>query len=330
MAKKEFELINRYFKPLIDEKRNEIGLRDDCAVISEKFTNLTISKDILAENVHFLFADGAKNIAKKLLLSNISDNSASGAVPKYYMLGFSFDERVDEEFMSEFCQGLREIQEKYKIAIVGGDTVKVKSGSKKSGGLFFSVTIFGEAEKNLLRKNAKDGDLVFVTGSIGDSYLGLKVKNGEIIVDENDKGYFLEKHFSPCPNPEFAFELAKSGFSSCAIDVSDGFLADLKHICEESKVSCNIFADRIPISKQAQKILDNKTLELQDLLSGGEDYELIFTANKKHKEDIFKLAKKFDMVLNEVGFCKKTENYQIRLFEKNGDEIKIKKLGYEH
>lgn len=323
MTKNEFSIIDLYFKPLTNNNKIAKNLSDDTASFCvKKDEEIVVSKDLIVEDVHFLRKDGAKNIAAKLLLSNLSDIAASGAEPIFYMLGFSKNNFVDKNFLEEFCSSLKEIQDKFKIFLAGGDTVL--AGDK----LFFSITIFGKIKKNkiLSRNNAKNGDLIFVSGNVGDAYLGL-LHNLEKIKTKDEK-YFLQKFFNPQPRIELGKLLVKEKISKCAIDVSDGFFADLKHICQSSNLDAIIFKDKIPFSKPAKKLFDK--IDFCDLLSGGEDYELIFSVHKKNKNKILKLAKKLKIELNYIGFFKKTKSAKIIFLDEKNQEIKIKKYGYEH
>ncbi len=322
----EFALIDKYFKPLATNSKASQGLRDDVARISlEKDEELIISKDLIFEDVHFLLKDGAAKIAAKLMLSNLSDIASSGSTPKYYMLGFSKNDKLSENFYKEFCDELKKIQKKYKISLIGGDTIK---SSEK---LFFSLTIFGISKKNkvLARKNAKDKDLIFVSGSIGDAYLGLLSKTRpEIIFNKKNEKYFLDRHFSPSPRISLGQELVKQNLSKCAIDISDGLLADLNQICKESLLEAVIYKDKIPFSKQASEVIEQ--INFRNLISGGDDYELIFTAKKENKNKILQLAKKLKIELNHIGFLKKTNSVKITILDNKNREIKFEKYGYQH
>ncbi len=296
----EFQLIKKYFSSIARD------LSDDAATLSVKpDEQLVISKDLMVEDRHFLLKDGGYKIAKKLLYSNLSDLAASGAKPVCYMLGFSKNNILEEKFYEDFSRGLKEAQKEFKLDLLGGDTVH-------SDKLVFSITIFGVTKKNkiLARSQGKAGDLVFVSGFIGDAFLR------------------LERHFFPTPRIKLGQYLLKKNLSKCAIDVSDGLLADLRHICEESKLQADIELEKIPLSKAAKKMDFN----IMDLLSGGDDYELVFTGSKKNYEKIMNLKKLLDINISCIGKLKKTEkkNYTINLFDKNKQKIIIKKFGYEH
>lgn len=318
---KEFDLINKYFKPLTNNISAAQNLADDCAKISlKKDEELVISKDVMIEDVHFLRKDGGYKIASKLLLSNLSDIAASGAKPVYYMLGYS--KNNDEIFNVEFAQGLKTVQDKFKISLIGGDTINSPDR------LFFSITIFGIIKKNksLLRKDAKADDLIYVSGDIGSAYAGLLISQNKINFEEDNKHY-LDSHYFPNPQIKLAQELVKNNLSKCAIDVSDGFLADLKHICDESNLEAIISLNQIPLYK---KNISTK-IDILDLISAGDDYQLIFSANKKDRKKINDVAKKLKIKISEVGYFKKAQNiHRITLLDKNNKKINYKKYGYEH
>jgi len=316
---KEFQIIEKYFKPLSNKVKASQNLDDDVARFSLKTDEeLVISKDMMVEDVHFLLKDGAEKIAAKLLLSNLSDLAASGAKPLYYMLGISKNNNLDKNFFKEFSASLKKIQDQFKIFLIGGDTVSCDK-------LVFSLTIFGVIKKNqtLLRNQARQGDLIFVSGSIGDAFLGRKYP----------KSYNQDRHFFPKPRVEFANALAKNNLSKCAIDVSDGLFADLNHICKSSKLDAKIYLEKIPISFEARNFLQkNPQINILDLFSGGDDYEIIFAVDPKNKEKVLKLAKHFELEISHVGEFKKsdTKKNKIELLNNKNQKIKIIKFGYEH
>ncbi len=332
---KEFEIIEKFFKPLTkvySNKNFELAsknLSDDCAYLnfSNPNKNTVISKDISLEDIHFNFNDGAFNIASKSLLANLSDLSSSGAKPIGYFLAIGYDDRADNNFFSSFCQSLQVIQEKYNISLFGGDC------SRSKNGIFISITIIGQATKGLelLRQNAQENDEIYVSGNIGDSFLGLKVKSQKLNCEFND--YFLQKHFLPCPKVEFAHDLSRNNLAKCAIDISDGLISDLSHICNNSNLSAKISLESIPFSNNAKKIMQIHSFNKQDLITGGEDFELIFTAKASNKENIFTLAKKHNLSLNIIGKMVKNDgsgHNKVEIYDKYENIILINKKGYEH
>ena len=339
----EFEFINKVLLPLtqnskLTKKNPSQNLEDDVALISfNKDSDLIISKDIFIEDVHFLKSDGAQKIASKLLLTNLSDIASSGGKPLYYMMGFTKNSTLDDDFYREFGEALKILQKKYKLFLIGGDT----SNSAK---LFYSITIFGIVKKNkiLSRKNAKNGDLIFVSNSIGEAFLGFDIKLKNLKKLEKYQQKLLDKHFYPQPRIELAQKLISQNLSQCATDISDGLIADLSNICKASKLNAEIYLSQIPFSNEAKIYLKNNPhINLIELLSGGDDYELIFVVNPKNLNKINILAKKLNLNLTYIGkfFEKsnyqKNKNFNVFLFpdEQNKSQenlIAISKKGYEH
>lgn len=314
----EFSNIEKYFKPLTEGHKAARNLQDDVAAISlKKDEELVVSKDMFAQNVHFLPSDGAYKIASKLLRTNISDLAAAGAKPLYYSLGFSNFKNCTEKFVAEFSRGLRDVQNEFGLCLIGGDTVSTNE-------MFFSITIFGVAKKGKIlgRSNAKNGDLIFVSGNIGDAHLGLQIKLGNEKRKLN-KSYFLDRHFFPTPRINLGLALNKNNLSRCAIDISDGLLAEANHLAQASKLDAEIHFEKIPFYDQSLASLD--------LISGGDDYELLFSVKKKDEKKIYELAKSLKIKLSCIGEFKKTANKkpQVTLL-KEGKKIPIKKFGYEH
>ncbi len=319
---KEFHLIEKYFKPLTKSCKAAQNLADDVAKINlKKDEELVISKDLFVEDVHFLRIDGGFKIASKLLRTNLSDLASSGAKPLHYMLGFSKNDYTDEKFLREFSRGLKSVQDEFGLCLIGGDTVK----SEK---LFFSVTIFGIAKKGkiLSRNQAKKDDLIFVSGAIGDAFLGRCFK--KLSATE-----LQERHFFPTPRINLGKKLLEKKLSRCAIDVSDGLIADLNHICTASKLAAEIHLNHLPISTAAQKFLQkNSQIKIGDLISGGDDYELIFAVNPKDRKKISDLSKSLKLDLTCIGAFKESSNkkFNVTLFNEKNRKIIIKKTGYEH
>ncbi len=318
---KEFQLIEKYFKPLTKSHKAARNLADDVAKIRvKKNEELVVSKDLFVEGVHFLRTDGGFKIASKLLRTNLSDLASSGATPLHYMLGFSKNNSTDEKFLREFARGLKSVQDEFGLCLIGGDTVKSEQ-------LFFSVTIFGVAKKGkiLSRNQAQEGDLIFVSGAIGDAFLGLNLQGAE--------KYLLDRHFFPTPRIELGKKLLEKNLSNCAIDVSDGLLADLQHLCQSSKLAAEINLHQVPLSPSAKKILQkNSKIKILDLISWGDDYELIFSTNPQNRQKILALSKSLNLDLTCIGEFKKSANkkFSVTLRDAKNQKIKIKTLGYEH
>ena len=341
---KEFYIIEKFFKSLTPHSSNNPNidrrsLLDDTASLSLKpDEELIISKDIFVENIHFKLSDKPKNIAYKLLATNLSDIASSGAKPIAYCLGFGKNNKTNEKFLKEFCQGLQLFHDKYSLTLIGGDTVNSKT-------IFFSITIFAIAKKKqiLSRLNAKENDLIFVSETVGDAGIGLHLLSKK----NNNYQDLVFRHLQPTPRIELGMSLIKEKLSKCACDISDGLLADLDKICKASQLKAEIFFEKIPFSKSAQKFLkDHPHCNPLKLLNSGDDYELIFSVNKNNHQKVLDLGKKLKLNLTCIGEFKKSKiinNCKVFLFKNNDNQskktksnqnklklIKINKLGYEH
>ena len=328
----EFEIIKKYFLPLTNQSKQAAGLNDDAAFIDiSPNKELVISKDLIVEDIHFYLRDGGYNIASKLLRANLSDLAASGAKPLYYMLGFSKNKNLQEKFIADFCLGLKDSAAAYKLFLIGGDSVSTADK------LFFSLTIFGEIKKGrrLSRNQAIDGDLIFISGNIGDAFLGLAISQEKITNATNSaKKYLLKRLYQPTPRIELGINLLTKKLANAAIDISDGLFADLRHICCASKLDAIIYQNQIPLSKTAKSILKtNSNFNIADLASSGDDYELIFTADKKNKDKIIALGKKIGIKITAIGEMKKRSDKtdsEVILLDKKNQKIDIHKYGYLH
>ncbi len=318
----EFKIIEKYFQKLAKNACAR-GLQDDVAQFGAKTNEeLVVSKDVFSQNIHFLIKDGGYKLAQKLMRTNLSDLAAAGATPLYYMIGFGKGAEINEKFISDFAKGLNDIQKEFNLILIGGDTVSAKES-------FVSITIFGKIKKgkNLARFNAKKNQLIYVSGNIGDAHLGLEInlKKSQKKFSKKEREYFLNRHFFPTPRLNLGQYLIKNNLSNCAIDVSDGLLSDLNHICKNSNLSAEIYLKEIPFSEKKLS-LDEKL----KLISAGDDYELIFTVDCKNQKKIIAAAKKLNLKLTCIGILQKNSKEKLILLDENFRKIKLKKLGYEH
>ena len=254
----EFELIRRFLAPLATAA-GAGGLEDDAALLdAREGQRLAVTTDTMVEGVHFP-PDGPPGlIARRLLRSNLSDLAAMAARPEGYLLNLALSERIDDPWLEAFAAGLAADQEEFGISLFGGDTVGTP------GALTLTVTAFGSAASPVRRSGATPGDLVFVTGPVGDGYFGLKAVRGELDAPRLVKRYWL-------PSPRFG---AAEG-ATAAADISDGLVADLGHICHASGVAAVIDLEEVPLSAEVAALGAQARLEA---LTGGDDYELVFTA----------------------------------------------------
>ena len=245
----EFELIKKYFSKLSIENKGSLGLNDD--VFFDKSKGLVVSVDTYVEGVHFLNFKKPDFVIKKILRSSISDLICKGVEPKYYFISGSGDNKsFSKSNLKKITNSLKKEQKKYKIFLCGGDTVL----SKK---LSFTITSIGFSKKIIYRNKAKLNDDIYVTGYLGDSYVGLKVLKKKIKLNKKFDKYFKNKYFLPDLNLSLIKKLPF--FANTSIDISDGLIADLDKLINKQKLSYKLYLKDIPISKNLKKLLDLKS-----------------------------------------------------------------------
>lgn len=321
----EFELIRRYFAPLAAATPAALGLGDDAAILSPRAgQDLVVTADALVAGVHFLPDDPPDQIARKMLRVNLSDLAAKGATPLGYLMTCAFDGRVDEPWLASFCAGLAADQAAFGIGLLGGDTVATP------GPLTLSVTAMGEvpAGRALRRNAAQAGDLVFVSGTLGDSTLGLKRLRGKLAALSAEEGIFLiDRYRLPQPRLQLGRALMEAGLAKAALDISDGLLADLGHILKNSNVGAEINLQHIPCSKVVSNHLTETPVQ-QMVLTGGDDYELCFTAPARNHGEIIKLSNMFALPLTRIGVITGDPGLIVRGLDNK--IMDIKGTGFDH
>jgi len=279
----EFTLIARYFRPLTAGSPGALDLNDDAALLdAPEGRQLVMTADALVAGVHFFPEDAPDLIARKMLRVNLSDLAAMGAAPLGYLMTCAFPKTITETWLAGFSAGLARDQMEFGIKLLGGDTVSTP------GPLTLSVTAIGSVEpgRELRRSGAKAGDLIAVSGTLGDSALGLARIQGKIAPFFGDEE-LIERYLLPQPRLALARRLI--GLATSAMDVSDGLVADLGHICAASGLSATIEAPKVPLSKPARHLLDEDPQRLVTILTGGEDYELLFTVPAERSDELARL-----------------------------------------
>lgn len=317
----EFATIARYFAPLAGP--GGLGLSDDAAVLTPPAgRDLVVTVDAMIENVHFLSADPPDQVARKLLRVNLSDLAAMGARPVGYVMTTGVPKGTDEAWFEAFTRGLAADQKEFGIQLLGGDTILSPSG------LALSLTALGAVPTGmaLRRSNAKPAEEIWVSGSIGDGYLGLNLLKGRHEATGEDAEYLAARYRLPEPRLDLGWRLV--GVASAAIDVSDGLAADLGHICETSGVAATISLDAIPFSDAGRRALDAGRAAAEDLLTGGDDYELLFTAPAGAREAIQVLAAETRIPITRIGTTGEGEG--VHLVAPDGTEHRLHKAGFTH
>lgn len=290
-------LIARFFAPLAGE--GALGLKDDAACFSPKpGHDLVLTTDALVETVHFLPDDPPGSIARKALGVNVSDLAAKGADPAGFLLSLALPETWTEEWLSAFAAGLGEAARDFGCPLLGGDTVKAR------GALTLSVTALGEvpAGRMVRRTNAQAGDIICVTGTIGDGALGLKLRKAPAWADAlsvEEKAHLADRYLHPQPRHRLAHVLRE--YAHAAMDVSDGLAGDLAKMMRVSGVSARVEADRVPFSPAVRKAVAVEP-DLYDLaVTGGDDYEILCTVAEKDLDSFLKEADSEGVVVSAIG-----------------------------
>ena len=316
----EFDLIKRYFlrKSLQNDVILSVG--DDCAITSiPTGYQLAITTDTLVEGTHFLPSISPADLAYKSVAVNLSDLAAMGATPAWMSLALTLPE-IKEEWLAEFSQSLFAILDRYGVSLIGGDTTK--------GSLSITLTAQGFLPENqgLFRHQAKVGDWIFVSGFLGDSAAGLDLllKNRKI-ENESDR-YLIQRHLRPTPRVELG--LALRSFSCCALDISDGLLADLGHILERSQVGAEIYLENLPLSRQLCTQYEQTQAE-KFALTGGEDYELCFTVSEEKREEMEQVLRSQGIKVTCIGkILPQTSGLNLL---KNGEKVALPAhCGFDH
>jgi thiamine-monophosphate kinase len=330
----EFGLISRFQSHLKYRSPQVIqGIGDDCAVLSLDNGNYQVlTTDALVETVHFnLKTHTPEQLGWKTMAVNISDIAAMGGQPKFAVLSLGIPKSVPVNFLDRFYKGINRASQKYKVALVGGDTV----ASPRH--LFINLALLGETlkKKVFTRSGARPGDRIFVTGTLGDSALGLKILESpkkKWKGSEAHKKKLIQRHLKPEPRVEAADWLARSKYKvTSMIDISDGLTQDLGHILEAGKVGAELFEEQIPISKPLLKYSLINGLQATELaLTGGEDYELLFTLDP---EDVNNLdtesITKVDQPVTQIGVI--TAKKGFRLIPRTGrSKILQRPMGFNH
>lgn len=328
---RESEIISRIKRRARGSDQVLIGIGDDAAVIrasAEK--DLLACCDLMVEGVHFqLDWMPPRLLGRKALAINLSDIAAMGGVPKFAMVSVALTARCSFEFIDEMFSGLFEIADEHAVSVIGGDT----SGSRDS--LFIDVSVIGEcaAGQAVTRAGAKPGDVIYVSGSLGASAMGLRLLQDGVRLEEVAKGdarhQALMKHLAPEPRTKLGSMIGETGIATAMIDISDGLSTDLCHLLEESVCGAIIHAGAIPIAECVRDFsssLDDLD-ELSLALNSGEEYELLFAAKPERSKQVEELSREFDVAVAAIGEISEGKGLEL---ERDGVSNPIVPSGYEH
>ena len=316
----EFQLIADLFAPLAAGFPGALGLKDDAALLDCRAgTETVVTVDAMVAGVHFLPDDPPDLIARKLVRVNLSDLAAKGAVPFAVLLAAAFPQTVSDDWLRGFAAGLAQDLDEFSVALIGGDTVATP------GPLTLSLTAFGTIASGtaLLRSGARIGDTLWVSGTIGDGVAGLAVVRGGLTgLSAEHRAVLLDRY--RLPRPRVGLGPALIGLADAAMDVSDGLVQDLGHLCRASGVGAVIEADSVPLS-DAVRAADSP---LASVLTGGDDYELLFTAPPQAFAALTALAAASGVPLTPIGRIVDASGVTVR--DSAGRPLTLGQGGWRH
>ena len=315
----EFELIKKYFSTIANKSKPSLSLNDD--VFFDKTNKLVVSVDTYIEGHHFVNFKSPHLVIKKILRSSISDLICKGVKPRYYFLSASGNSKsFTKNNLSKISKSLREEQNKYNIILGGGDTVY-------SNKLTFTVTSVGFSNQIIYRNNSRVNDDIYVTGNLGDSFLGLLILKNKINLNKKLSTYFINQYYKPEIKYSLADHLKK--FATSSIDLSDGLISDLEKLTNKHKNSYQLFLDKIPMSKNLNYVINLKNLSKKKFISKGDDYQILFTSNHKNRNFIKKISSTKKIKITRIGKILNS-SHKCSIIDKNRRQIKINGKGYIH
>ena len=287
-------IINHYLKKLNFKKKESYNFENDGAYLNvSKNEKIVTSTDTIVEGVDFFTNDSADSIAHKIICCNLSDISSMGATPYCFSLSLGLPKKISKKWQHTFSLKILKLQKKYKFFLLGGDIAQTKN-------IVISATFFGKTIKNhiIRRDGAKINDDIWVTGSLGNSFAGLMLKKN--IIKENDsiKKFFIKKYLYP--NPCMIGNKLRI-VATAAIDISDGFYGDLDNLLLHNNLGAKIDIKSIPILPKLKSLIRLHRIQINKLLSAGDDYEILFTSNAKKRNFINALSKKIKIKITKVG-----------------------------
>ena len=320
----EFDLIAKYFAPLARGEAGALGLTDDAAyLLPAAGHDFVMTTDAIVEGVHFLPGDPPAAIAQKALRVNISDLAAKGAKPRAYLLTAILTSLIDDEWLAAFASGLKQDQKRFGLTLIGGDTVSTR------GPLTLSITAIGEVPcgRMVKRSGARAGDDVWVSGSIGDAGLGLIQSTPQRhSLPAAHSRYLISRY--QVPEPRLSLGMALVGLAHACIDVSDGLVADMGHICTASGVSMLINSADVPLSSAAAAAVAAGKVSIETLLTSGDDYELAFTAPQSARSRLAEIAAKLKVKIARIGRSGGGEG--VWVLDSDGKPHQFDRQGFTH
>jgi thiamine-monophosphate kinase len=324
----EDELIGRYFRPLATDP-GAFALIDDAAILNPPpGFDVVLKTDAIVGGVHFFADDPPELIAKKALRVNLSDLAAKGAAPAGFLLSLALPSSVGEDWLSALARGLGQDATDFRCPLFGGDTVRTP------GPVTISIAAFGLVPHGTMvrRSGARPGDLVVVTGTIGDAALGLEVRrNADSArrwrLDSRQREHLINRY--QVPQPRNALAEALRQYASAAMDVSDGLAGDFAKLAAASGVAAEIDATRVPLSEAARQAIAHELKLVEVALTGGDDYEVVATVPPDRRDDLMAAAKAVGVTLTEIGIVQAGEA-RVTFRNAAGKPLVFKKTSFSH
>jgi len=315
----EFDLIDRYFRQSTENRPDvSLGIGDDCALLTvPAHRQLAVTMDTLVEGVHFFPHADPFALGHKALAVNLSDLAAMGAEPVWVTLALTLPE-ANELWLEGFAAGFLDLAAAHRVALVGGDTTR--------GPLSITVQAHGLVEpgRALRRDGAASGDLVYVTGTLGDAALAVRRRQGVVQMDGPSQG--LDRRLDR-PEPRVAAGRAFAGLASAAIDLSDGLLSDLGHILKASACGATLGRHRLPLSRVVRDYVE-ATGDWRDPLAGGDDYELCLCVPAARRAEAESVGERLDCGLTLIGQVEVEKG--LRVLDEDGRVLETPSTGYDH
>lgn len=322
----EDSLIARYFKPLATDP-GAFALVDDAAVLSSSGDDIVVTTDAVVEGVHYLATDPPDTIARKALRVNLSDLAAKGAVPAGFVLTLALRSKEDS-WLRPFADALGEDAKTFACPLLGGDTVSTP------GPQMISITAFGRVPKGRMvgRTGARPGDLIMVTGTIGDAALGLDMLTGgpaaaALASDPAAREALVSRY--RIPQPRNLLAQAVRDHASAAMDVSDGLAGDLTKLCAASGVSAIVEVPNVPLSAVAAGLIVRNAVCVETLLAGGDDYEVLCTVPPAQSDALIAAGRMAGLAVTAIGTIVAGEE-RPRFLDGQGRELALERLSYSH
>jgi thiamine-monophosphate kinase len=315
----EFDLINNYFFKIAKKNKFALNLNDD--VFFDKKRGVVISVDTYNIGTHFYDFKSPDLVIKKILRSSISDLICKGVKPKFYFISGSGNKKTfTKKNLYKISKSLKSEQNKFNIDLCGGDTTF-------SNKLSFTITSMGYSNKIIYRNKAKSNDDIYVTGNLGDSYLGLKALTNKAKLKNKDKLFFVDKYYKP----ELPLNLTKYlfKFANSSIDVSDGLIDDLAKMINRQSLSFHLFENKIPVSNKLSNLIKKQRLNKINLISNGDDYQVLFTADINKARIIQTASKTTGIKITKIGKIVSGKDRSL-IFDEKGKQIRAKSKGYIH